>query len=349
MLVYWLIFLMPASIALFLKQRSRANLILFLFIGFIFLFIIGFRYEVGGDWGNYLRHYNNIIGVPFSEIFGRGKDPGHVLLNWLMARWDLGVYGTNVIYGTVFIIGLIKFSRDEMYPWIAMVVAVPYMVIVVAMGYSRQSIALGIFMLAITYLRKGKIKTYVILILIAALFHKTAIILLPLGMFLYSKGTILRILMIIPITYGAWDLLLAGAQENMWYHYVEKQMQSDGAKIRVIMNFLPSILLLMYRKEWKRSFNDYLFWFWIAIASVFSIVLVGFATTAIDRIALYFIPIQLVVYARLPYLARNTISPSMTKVIIILGYTAVLFVWLNYATHTRFWLPYQNILWLDLF
>ncbi len=348
MLIYWLMFFSPAMMALFMGRKTRIKSTPLLLLGSFFILLIGFRFEVGGDWGTYLHHYTQTMNITFNEAL-KGKDPGHQALNWLMARWDMGVYGVNFVYGAVFMIGLIKLCREQVYPWIAMTAAVPYMVIVVAMGYSRQSMALGIFMWAITYLQKGKLWTYVVLILIAALFHKTAIILLPLGMFLYEKGVLLRILMIVPIFYGAWDLLVADSQSNLIHEYIDKDMQSTGAKIRVAMNFIPALILLNYRKEWKRSFNDYSFWFWVAVGSIFAMALVGVASTAVDRIALYFIPIQLVVYGRLPYLAKDKTSPSVMKIMIVAGYLAALFVWLNFATHARYWIPYQNILLMDIF
>lgn len=349
MLTYWLLYLIPVGMALFLGRNRQFSLIPWIFIGFFFILIIGFRFEVGGDWFNYMRHYENVIGTSFEESLMYG-DPGHQFLNWLMARWDLGVYGTNVIYGTIFMIGLIKFSRLQTYPWVSMAVAVPYLITVVAMGYSRQAVAIGLFMMAITYLQKGKYKKYIVLILVAALFHKTALVLLPLGIFIYgSRNMILRVLMIIPIAYAAWDMLLADQQEELWNTYVTEQMQSDGAKIRVVMNLMPSLLLLMYRKEWKKSFNDYTIWFWIALGSLISIGLVGIASTAVDRISLYFIPIQLVVFGRLPYLARKQMTPSMIKVLVLLGYTLVLFVWLNFATHAQYWIPYDNIIFREFF
>lgn len=348
MITYWLMYLIVASLALSTSYTRGSSLIPWSFLGFFFILLIGFRFEVGGDWYNYLGHYDQVIGASLSEALRHG-DPGHQFLNWLMARWDLGVYGTNVIYGIVFMIGLIKFSRLQTYPWMSMVVAVPYLVTVVAMGYSRQAMAIGLFMLAITYLQKGKFNTYIVLIVIAALFHKTAVLLLPLGIFLYGKGLALRILMLIPIAYGAWDLLLADIQQQLWTNYVDTQMVSSGAKIRVVMNFIPSLLLLYYRKEWQRSFNDYTFWFWIALGSIISVGLVGFASTAVDRIALYFIPIQLVVFGRLPYLARNQISPAFIKVVIVLGYALIFFVWLNFATHAYAWVPYDNIIFRELF
>ncbi len=336
-------YLVPAGMALFTSGHFRkTNMIPWYLVGFAFIFIIGLR-ACGGDLGNYISRFNDTKGLTLLHVISKG-DPGHKLLYWLFNDFDFGFYMVDTIYAAIFIFGLIKFSRDQINPWIAFSVAVPYLVIVVAMGYTRQSVAIGLFMIAITYLRKGRLKTYVALIFIAATFHKTAILMLPLGFLLYGTGRTLRILMLIPIMYGGWDLLLAGQQEQMWKNYVEAEMESQGALIRVFMNFIPAVLLLIYRKEWKRTFNDYSFWFWIALGSIITMGLVNVASTAVDRMALYFIPIQLVVYARLPYLARKMISPLFIKGMILFWYLAVLFVWLNFASHSNMWLPYTNIL-----
>ena len=329
--------------ALSFSRKQQYQIMPLLLLGAFFILIIGFRDRVGGDWYNYIEHYEDMSYLTLSDALLKG-DPAHQALNYLSNRWDFGVYGTNVVYGVIFMIGLIKFSRLQLYPWIAIAVAVPYLIIVVVMGYSRQGVAIGLFLWGISYLNRGNFKMYIVFILLAALFHKTALLLLPLGIFLYGKGMTLRILMIVPVAFGAWDLLLAKEQDDLWKNYVEVQMMSDGAKIRVAMNFLPALLLFKYKNEWKKSFNDYSFWFWIAIGSLLSVGLVNFASTAVDRVALYFIPIQLAVFARLPYLARHQIASSTTKLLIVAYYGLVLFVWLIFATHSQYWIPYHNIL-----
>lgn len=344
MITYWLMYFIPASIALFYKGNRQTKVLPWIIIWILYTLIIGFRFEVGGDWFNYLVHYERVVGLSLKEAMQNFDDPGHKFLNWCSAKFGFGVYGTNVVYASIFMYGLVKFCRQQTYPWLAMTVSVSYLFVVVAMGYSRQGVAIGLFMLAITYLNKGKFVIYVILILLATLFHKTAILLLPFGVFLYGKGLILRLLMVVPIAYGTWDILLVTKEQHLWHSYVEEQMQSQGAKIRVIMNLIPSLLLLMYRKEWKKSYMDYQFWFWIAIGSIISMFLVSFASTAVDRVSLYFIPIQLAVFSRLPYLLRKQIKPSVSKVMIVLYYALVLFVWLVFATHSKYWIPYQNYL-----
>jgi len=64
----------------------------------------------------------------------------------------------------------------------------------------------------------------------------------------------------------------------------------------------------------------------------------------VDRLALYLTPLQVVVFSRLPFLARKELHPDVMVVLILFGYGAVLFVWLNFASHAQYWLPYRNIL-----
>lgn len=348
MLIYWLMYLVPLSMALFATYSRKPHQILWSCLALGYILVIGLRHNIGADWYNYTLHYLIIEKMSFFSMMQDGPgDIGHRIVNWLIAQWGLRIYGVNTIYATIFMFGLIQFSKKQLHPWLTFAIAVPYLTIVVVMGYSRQGVAIGLFLLALTYMQKGKFKAYVALILLATFFHKTAILLLPLGVFFHTKGLILRFIMIAPIAYGTWHLLVASKQEHLWALYIEKDLQSSGAYIRVILNTLPSLFLLIYRKEWQRQFNDYFFWYWVAIGSIGSLVflsLFDIASTAIDRVGLYFIPIQLIVFSRLPYLARGRFSPETTTVFIMLGYTLLLFIWLNYASHAHAWVPYNNIL-----
>ena len=169
---------------------------------------------------------------------------------------------------------------------------------------------------------------------------------IPLGFFIWGKGWVFRAVAILAAAYVLFDLLVAEQAEHLWDAYVDAQMVSEGARIRVAMNLVPSLILLAYWRHWRELFPNYWFWFWIAAGSVVSIVLVDFASTAIDRVALYFIPIQVAVFSRLPYLVRGQFPQGLIKVGIVSGYAMVLYVWLNYATHAYWWLPYQNRLFL---
>ena len=86
-------------------------------------------------------------------------------------------------------------------------------------------------------------------------------------------------------------------------------------------------------------------WLLFALISValFGVFLVSPASTAIDRIALYMLPLQLVVFAHLPdVLGEETESDVSVPLLGVLGfYGLVQFVWLNFADHAHLWLPYR--------
>jgi hypothetical protein len=77
--------------------------------------------------------------------------------------------------------------------------------------------------------------------------------------------------------------------------------------------------------------------------------LVGLASTAVDRAALYFIPIQIVVFSRFPLLFPVAKGRGAVIRIILAYYALVLFIWLTYGVHARYWVPYNNYITRDLF
>jgi hypothetical protein len=330
------------------SNTSNDKKFAWLMIGLFYTFMIGFRFEVGGDWGAYYRHFHDMTYFTYDEILKRA-DPGYYIINWLMLDWGYDIYSVNLICGALFMIGLIIFAKRQPNPWLALSVAVPYLIVVISMGYTRQAVALGFVFWGLAELDKKKIKQFLILIALAATFHKSAVLMIGIGVFLQGKGRFIRIIAIGFVGLGLYNAFLANYQEKLWENYVIVKMQSQGAQIRVLMNLLPTLIFLYYRKEWKKQFNDYSFWLIIAIGSIVSVLLVGFASTAVDRVALYFTPIQVVVFSRLPYLLRHKINPQSITLGILIFYLLVLFVWLHFATHSRYWVPYNNILFEGLF
>lgn len=62
------------------------------------------------------------------------------------------------------------------------------------------------------------------------------------------------------------------------------------------------------------------------------------STTVIDRLSLYLIPLQLAVLPRLALLLKQR---NFGRFLVICYAGLVMFVWLNFAVHAKFWLPYQ--------
>lgn len=338
---YWLMFLVPAWAVLTPgRLRPSQARVVWVVVGVMFALMMGLRHEVGGDWLNYLPHFRETASRDFMEVMSRG-DPGYYGLNWLVAKAGGSIYHVNLVCAAVMMWGTVVFCRAQPNPWLALLAAVPYMLVVVGMGYTRQAVALGFALLALTALGNGRVRTFVIWIAIGATFHKSAVLLLPIAALAASRNRLLTAAIVGATTLLLYYLLLADASEALWQNYVEAEYQSSGGMIRVLMNVVPAVLLILFRRRLVPDPQERKLWLWIAVFALVCLPLVGLASTAVDRVALYLIPLQLFVFSRVPRLA-STVRVRTPLVLGVVGYyAAVLFVWLNFATHAFAWVPYQ--------
>lgn len=338
---YWLMFLVPAWAVLTpgRLQPSQARVI-WVVVGVLFALMMGLRHEVGGDWMNYVPLFRETASRDFMEVMARG-DPGYYGLNWLVAHAGGSIYHVNLVCAAIMMWGTVVFCRDQPNPWLALLAAVPYMLVVVGMGYTRQAVALGFALLGLAALGHGRTRAFVIWIAVGATFHKSAVLLLPIAALAASHNRFMTAGLVGLTTLLLYYLLLADASEALWENYVEAEYQSEGGLIRVLMNVVPAVLLILFRKHLAPALQERKLWLWISVFALVCLPLVGFASTAVDRVALYLIPLQLFVFSRVPRLA-STVRVRTPLVLGVVGYyAAVLFVWLNFATHSFAWLPYQ--------
>jgi hypothetical protein len=310
--------------------------------GLVLTLLIGYRYEVGGDWGNYLRHLDEIDTLSFWEAVHR-FDPAHGAMNWLSNDMGWGVYGVNLAYGAVFSLGLIAFCYRQPRPLLALAVAVPYLVVVVAMGYSRQGVAIGLGLFALLALAERNKVKFVIIVAIAALFHKTAVVLIPIAALASTEHKAWTAVWVGATAVLTYYLYLEESTETLIQNYLEAQYASEGGAIRIAMNAVPAALFLAYRNRFCLDRAELALWTWMAliVLAFIPILVISPSSTAVDRVALYFIPIQIYVFSRLPNVIWRGKHRLEVQGLIILYYGLVLLVWLNYATHAQYWLPYR--------
>jgi hypothetical protein len=352
MVVYWLMFLFAAGSALALGTRaaslahgmqsarlSSAWAVVWL----VLTLLIGYRFEVGGDWFSYLYHLQEARHQDIHSAVERG-DPAYRLLNLLAFKLGWGIWGVNIVSAFLFTAGLVFFCRGLPRPWLALAVAMPYMVTVVAMGYTRQSVALGLAMLGLVALTRKANVWFVFWVLFAAAFHMSAVLLLPIAALATTHNRYWTGLWVAVATLLAYVLFLQDSVDSLYVNYVEAQYQSEGAFVRAAMNLVPACIYLVLGKRFGMQGSEAKLWRWLSIISIalFVGVIATPATTAVDRVALYILPLQLVVFAYLPDVlgSRGGKNTGYTG-LVLLYYGAVLFVWLNYATHAVAWLPYR--------
>jgi len=348
-IAYWLLLLIPLFFCL-RCANSLWPLWQAWLIGTALTFFIGLRHEVGADWFNYLPYVTRAEGLDLAQVIAWG-DPGYNILNWLFASFPWGIYGVNFVSAAVFSAGLVLFCMAQPRPWLALCLSIPYFVIVVAMGYSRQGVAVSLIMPALLLLERGRLRLFLLFMAFAATFHSTALLMLVVVVPALQGRTFatrsLRFLLCLIVGGLLIQTFLIANVEALVSNYIENEYQSEGAAIRVSMNLLPGLLLLIWPRRFDLTTQQLLLWrtmAFIAVGCAIALVLFPSNSTAVDRVALYVIPLQLFVGARLPGARLFGLTP-LQLLLAVLGYcVGVEFVWLNFASHASGWLPYANVI-----
>lgn len=332
-------------------------------IWFTLTIVIGYRDRVGADWYNYLRHFEEVRGSDFYELVFT-SDPAYQLLNWISDEMDWGIFGVNLVGGAIFAFGLIAFCSAQPLPWLALAIAVPYLVIVVAMGYTRQGIALGLEMLGLMRLQRGSVGGFVACLGLAATFHKSAVLVIPIAALADSRNRYWTAAWVAATCAVLFYLLLASDAESLIATYVDNEVSSEGALQRLLMNAVPAAILLTWRSRFSFPSSEAALWRSVAIISLLLLALFivkPSASTALDRMAVYVMPLQVVVFSRLPLAfgaksqnrsienqqpwtiptSSGTDNGMPLLAAVLLYYGLVQIVWLNFANHAYAWVPYR--------
>jgi len=349
MLPYWLMFIFPSVAALVgLGQHRRGGrrdqaFLLLLFV--LFALVMGLRDACGGDFFNYKKTVDIIAYENFGAALGE-SDPAFSILAMLSNALGLGVYGVNFACGALLLYGLLRYVRTLPDPWLAIAVAVPYMIIVVGMGYIRQGVAIGFILLAIMDLERRAYGWLAFHMLLAILFHITAVCMLPVfALSVLRRQPAMLVLMVITGALAYW-FGLRERFSGFYESYVVSQYDSSGALIRLLMNAVPSVVFLAFRRRFPIESLAKVTWTMIAIINLVLLMLVGVSSSStwIDRLGLFFSPIQLVVFGYLTTVfAANVREQRFAAFAGVLFYGSVLFVWLNYADNSVAWVPYRSV------
>ena len=215
----------------------------------VLVLIVGLRFRVGADWPNYEgifsdARYDHLGSLPTIA------DPGYYALNILVQAIGGQLWMVDLACALLFAWGLTRFCEAQERPWLAALVAVPYLVIVVAMGYTRQGVAIGLVMAGLaSYFRTGSVIRFAVYALAAATFHKTAVVALPLIAAANERGRIVTLLMVAAITYFAYNIFLAPSVGRFVTNYIDTRYQSEGAGIRIGMSVVAAVFFLLRSKH----------------------------------------------------------------------------------------------------
>lgn len=352
MFIYWLLLAFPALMALtYPPQAPRgwnngtqtaARLSFLLF----YVLVGSLRFEVGADWLPYDSIYRDIEGGGLLYGFER-IDPLFGALNWVSSRIGTGIYLVNGVCCFLLGYGTLLVARQFREPWMAITIAVPYLLIVIGFGYVRQAAAIGLILIAIdSHVRQKRMRTLVCFGL-AAGFHATSILVFPVvAGALIRRNPFLASLAGVLLA-GLYYFVLAARLGLVQQNYENNDYESSGALVRLMMGLIPAVVILLRLRAFETNARARSIWLAFALANLglLAAYSISTSTTAVDRIAQYFAVIQVVAYGEFRGLTEvpNQMVILARMALIALA-VAVQGVWLIYATHSVYWVPYKSVL-----
>jgi hypothetical protein len=343
MIPYIILFIIPAIAALGQppsapKRQGRGP---YVFFGVLVALMIGFRWEVGGDWTWDTRRIQGLEGGDLFK-FMSSIDPGYGALMWLTSMSGFNIWFLHLIGGSIFAYGLGAFCLKDPHPWLGMTVAVPYLVVVVAMGYDRQAVAIGFVMLAMVAMREMHLRRFVTSMVLATSMHVTALSLMPIFAFGSRISKLWLLVIGGPVFAVGYYYLLQQKADTAIEGYVGIGYSSSGAGIRITMNALPAMIFLLFRKRFVMSDEEKVFGIGLSLlAMAFVVALIASpSSTAVDRMALYVIPLQMFVLGRVPGAFGRGSYNALVLAVVIYSF-AIMLVWLIFAENANSWVPYK--------
>jgi len=146
-------------------KSENAKLVFFIISFLIPFFFLAIRYDIGTDYQNYVDYFYRIAR---GELVP--KEPGYVLLNYLIAYFDLSVQWLFVIFGFFFLYFAYKaLPKDGFALGVFLFISTMYLY----EGFSaiRQGLAIVIMANAVKYAYDKKFKMYLLWAFFAMMIH----------------------------------------------------------------------------------------------------------------------------------------------------------------------------------
>jgi len=325
-------------------NMRRSHELLYLPLLYMLFAFSALRFDVGCDWSNYIVQFQRYKNLELTDILQQ-REPMFVSL-FVFQHWlGLPYPWINVFSSAIFFLGTHVLARRQPDPFAFLILLYPILIINMPMSGIRQGAAIGIMCVAFAAFLDQRMIRFVAITCIAAAFHASALIFLLLAPLVHGKYSakqlILAALLAIP---GGFLLLSSDAAEIASQRYIGTGLDSNGAIFRVGVLTLSAIFyLLILRRKWLVQFvRDYKL---VTVGSfiMISIMPLLFISNVIgDRLGYYLIPIQAIIFARVPYLNIH----KHRQLYIVAPYLLILLifgVWI-FISNLFHWcyLPYQT-------
>lgn len=176
------IILIFASLLDYIEIPKKLRITLIYLLNALLIFMSGLRYETGHDYYNYINIFDNLSGFKdyFTSYQSSPVEVGYALLNITIKK--LGG-GPEVLYFVIAFLTIVIFSyainKQTKHYFTTMLMFYFLLYYENTMGHIRAGMAMAIILFSLKYIEKQDFIKFLVLIIAAATFHSTALVVLP--------------------------------------------------------------------------------------------------------------------------------------------------------------------------
>ena len=252
----------------------------------------------------------------------------------------------NVVASAIFFIGVYSLARTQRDPLGFLILLFPILVVNMPMSAVRQSAAIGIICIAlVSYIKRNR-GFYFFWVVVASGFHSSAfafISLLPtMGEKYTIKNKVFSFLLLLLLILFVLVTPIIETVSNR-YFFDTNPHASGGIYRTGFLAATGTYFILFLKSRWKSLYPDDLML--VTIGSIGMVLIFGitiFSSVIGDRLAYYLIPIQAMIFSRIPFLSlRNQKELHFLFPYVIL--TFMFFYWaFSSNLFNQCYLPYRN-------
>lgn len=308
MTIYIILFALAVGLGLIMLGKNPTSLkkTIYLAIMFVLLYFTSvFRYGMGNDYFSYIRIFQEISASDWSIVLSGKYEPLYALITKLIASFTSDPEIMYAIFAALILIPVaysIKKYSDNV--WLSVTVYLCFTFFYTSLSFIRQSLAASVIILAYGFMKKRKIVPVLIIGIIAALIHYTALVFIPFYLLTLIKPTKKYLIIYGSVSLGALITCLimkaAGANPlNLLAQLVSAVVGKDytgyigtiwfdtgfGAEYLIMPAVVLGFVLISYFCGWKeRPEADMLLQATLLNASVWSFIVYAFI---IERFSMF--------------------------------------------------------------
>jgi len=345
MAVYLIIYLVLAVLALSVR-KSREGPVLLAVLLFLFWFM-GWRSYVGCDFTGYLSRYDNIPSWASVSDALLQREAGFQLVITLVKVSGLSFLWLNVIASAIILLGYYRYFRVSQQPLTEIALFFPVIILQLSMSGIRQGIAVALVTAACAEFIKGRRIATGLWILLAAQFHSSAAVFLPLALLAGRSLSIVKLMVAVAVLTPLSVYAMGERLDDYTDQYVRQvygDVDSSGAFLRYLLALAPALFFLRFKTRFSKVMPH-----WRSLFETFSLAIIFTApvflasSLAVHRITFYLMPVSIMIAAN-SYKAFNAKdSRRLLRIAPLLLYGAYIVSWFSFSTHAAIcYLPYDS-------